>query len=112
MTPGNRRDLARGANSRGPIPRDKRDAHPSRNWRGVLFPGGLGVRVRVRVPATTANFGPAFDVLGLALSLHNEVDLETADTTQVTVTGEGEGRLSTTATNLVARAAEGVAHAA
>ena len=30
--------------------------------------------VRVRVPATSANLGPGFDALGLALSLHDEVD--------------------------------------
>lgn len=30
---------------------------------------------RVRVPATTANLGPGFDVLGMALSLHDEVDI-------------------------------------
>ena len=29
-------------------------------------------RIRVRVPATTANLGPGFDVLGLALDLWNE----------------------------------------
>jgi len=29
--------------------------------------------VRVRVPATSANLGPGFDALGLALSLHDEV---------------------------------------
>lgn len=27
-------ECTQGANSRGPIPRDKRDAHPSRNWEG------------------------------------------------------------------------------
>ena len=32
------------------------------------------MRVRVRVPATSANLGPGFDVLGLALALHNEID--------------------------------------
>jgi homoserine kinase len=30
--------------------------------------------VRVRVPATSANLGPGFDALGLALTLHDEVD--------------------------------------
>jgi homoserine kinase len=30
--------------------------------------------VRVRVPATSANLGPGFDALGLALSLHDNVD--------------------------------------
>ncbi len=32
--------------------------------------------VRVEVPATTANFGPAFDAIGMALQLYNVVELE------------------------------------
>ena len=31
--------------------------------------------VRVRVPATSANLGPGFDALGLALSLYDEVGI-------------------------------------
>jgi len=61
------------------------------------------MRVRVRVPATSANLGPGFDVLGLALSLHNEVVLEEADGVTVAVEGEGAGRLATGAHNVVAR---------
>jgi homoserine kinase len=49
--------------------------------------------VRVRVPATTANLGPGFDTLGLALALHNEVELAIADTTSVQVSGEGADSL-------------------
>ena len=30
--------------------------------------------VLVRVPATSANLGPGFDTLGLALGLHDEVE--------------------------------------
>ena len=30
-------------------------------------------RVHVRVPATSANLGPGFDALGLALDLHDDV---------------------------------------
>ena len=61
------------------------------------------MRVRVRVPATSANLGPGFDVLGLALSLHNEVVLEEADGISVGVEGEGVGRLATGPDNVVAR---------
>lgn len=50
--------------------------------------------VRVRVPATSANLGPGFDVLGLALGLHNELELSLADTgLQLEVEGEGAERL-------------------
>ncbi len=61
------------------------------------------MRVRVRVPATSANLGPGFDVLGLALSLYNEVVLEEADGISVGVEGEGAGRLATGSDNVVAR---------
>ncbi len=65
------------------------------------------MRVRVRVPATTANLGPGFDVLGLALDLWNET-LWTPTTDgqiRVTVSGEGEGILPQDATNPIVTAA-------
>jgi homoserine kinase len=61
------------------------------------------VRVHVRVPATSANLGPGFDALGLALALHNEVSAEEADRVSVTVEGEGAGRLPRNGDNVVAR---------
>ncbi|MEK7387834.1 MAG: hypothetical protein AABZ83_15445, partial [candidate division NC10 bacterium] len=61
------------------------------------------MRVHVRVPATSANLGPGFDALGLALALYNEVSAEEADRVSVTVEGEGAGRLPTNAGNVVAR---------
>ena len=63
------------------------------------------MRVRVRVPATSANLGPGFDALGLALALYNEVTLEEADRVSVAVEGEGSGRLDEGAKNVVARGA-------
>ncbi|HME94251.1 MAG TPA: homoserine kinase [Methylomirabilota bacterium] len=62
------------------------------------------MRVRVRVPATSANLGPGFDALGLALALHNEVVAEAAAEVTVSIEGEGRGRLDEGAKNLVARA--------
>jgi homoserine kinase len=61
------------------------------------------MRVRVRVPATSANLGPGFDALGLALGLHNEVILEESDRISVGVEGEGAGRLEDDAKNMVDR---------
>ncbi len=61
------------------------------------------MRVRVRVPATSANLGPGFDALGLALGLHNDVTLEEADEVSVRVEGEGAGRLDEDAKNVVVR---------
>jgi homoserine kinase len=44
----------------------------------------------VRVPATSANLGPGFDSLGLALTLHDEVEVEvTRDGLSIEVIGEG-----------------------
>src|SRR5215510_11410153 len=61
------------------------------------------VRVHVRVPATSANLGPGFDALGLALALHNEVVAEERDGVTVTIEGEGADRLARDANNVVAR---------
>jgi homoserine kinase len=62
------------------------------------------VRAHVRVPATSANLGPGFDALGLALALHNEVVAEEADRVTVKIAGEGEDRLARDGGNVVARA--------
>jgi homoserine kinase len=48
--------------------------------------------VAVRVPATSANLGPGFDALGLALGLYDEVEVRatgTASGVDIQVTGEG-----------------------
>lgn len=50
--------------------------------------------VVVQAPATSANLGPGFDCLGLALDLRDRVTFAAADTTRVTVRGEGEGEVS------------------
>lgn len=65
--------------------------------------------ITVRVPATIANLGPAFDALGLAVSLYNTVELAEAPAPSVEVHGEGEGQLPRDAQNLVHRAAAAVA---
>jgi homoserine kinase len=47
-------------------------------------------RVLVRVPATSANLGPGFDALGLALALEDEVEARiTPSGLSIDVTGEG-----------------------
>ena len=64
----------------------------------------VGRTVTVRVPATSANLGPGFDTLGLALALYDELTVEaTSDGLQVDVTGVGEGEVPTDASNLVVR---------
>lgn len=61
--------------------------------------------VRVSVPATSANLGPGFDALGLALGLHDVVDAElTGDELQVQVNGAGAGEVPLDGDHLVVRA--------
>ncbi|WP_373696078.1 homoserine kinase [Actinomycetospora aurantiaca] len=66
-----------------------------------------GQRVRVRVPATSANLGPGFDSLGLALALHDEIELAELDggPSVVEVHGEGAGRVPRDERHLVLKAA-------
>jgi homoserine kinase len=62
-------------------------------------------RVRVRVPATSANLGPGFDALGLALRLHDELEAEVVPSgLAVTVQGEGGELVARDETHLVVRA--------
>ncbi|SCG58442.1 homoserine kinase [Micromonospora inositola] len=62
--------------------------------------------VRVRVPATSANLGPGFDALGLALGLYDDVAAEvTPGGVRVTVAGEGAGELPEGERHLIATAA-------
>lgn len=63
--------------------------------------------VRVHVPATSANLGPGFDTLGLALAYGDELVAVTRDEpgASVRVTGVGEGTVPTDASNLVVRSA-------
>ncbi|GAA1794416.1 MULTISPECIES: homoserine kinase [Leucobacter] len=63
--------------------------------------------VRVRVPATSANLGPGFDTLGLALAHGDELTATTRPdgAIRVAVSGVGEGEVPTDASNLVARSA-------
>jgi len=63
-----------------------------------------GARVHVRVPASSANLGPGFDALGLALELHNEIEVAESDAITVAVEGEGADRLAPNDRNVIVRA--------
>lgn len=69
---------------------------------------GNGRRIAIRVPASTANLGSGFDVLGLALGLYNTIEMETTSRgVELTVEGEGAERLQGEGKrSLVVRAAE------
>lgn len=59
----------------------------------------------VEVPATSANLGPGFDALGLALGIHDRVEVEaTAGGLDISVRGEGEKDLPRGEDHLVVRA--------
>ncbi len=62
--------------------------------------------IEVRVPATTANLGPGFDSLALALDLWNKTRFTLSDTPGVhcEITGEGAGNLPKGEENLIWRA--------
>jgi homoserine kinase len=61
--------------------------------------------VRVRVPATSANLGPGFDSLGLALSLHDDVDAWVRPSgLSVEISGEGADLAEAGEEHLVVRA--------
>ena len=64
----------------------------------------VGRVVHVKVPATSANLGPGFDTLGLALSFYDELEVEAVAGNDVTVEvhGEGAGEVPTDGSNLVA----------
>jgi homoserine kinase len=61
------------------------------------------VSVSVRIPATSANLGPGFDALGLALTLYNEVEAAAAEGVSVQIEGEGADELPRDERNVVAR---------
>ncbi len=70
----------------------------------------VGRTVTVKVPATTANLGPGFDTLGLALSVYDELEVTASAEpgARVRVEGVGAGEVPTDESNLVVRS---IAHA-
>jgi homoserine kinase len=69
----------------------------------TLVPGSS---VRVRVPASSANIGPGFDSIGLALGIWDEyvVTVSAEPTLSIDVEGEGAGELPCDGRHLVHRA--------
>ena len=66
-----------------------------------------GLTATAVVAASSANLGPGFDSLGLALSLYDEIIVETTESgLQLEVEGEGAGQVPLDATHLVVRAIE------
>jgi homoserine kinase len=65
------------------------------------------MKILVKIPATTANLGPGFDALGLALNLWNETEFVSTNDRKISlsINGEGEGKLPTNAENLIVESA-------
>lgn len=62
-------------------------------------------KVSVSVPATSANLGPGYDALGLALEIRDFVTATFTEDNKVTVdiVGQGAGKLPTDETHLIAK---------
>jgi homoserine kinase len=60
----------------------------------------------VRVPASSANLGPGFDVLALAVDLHLEVEARESPKTSIAWEGEGAGEVPLNRKNLLVRSAQ------
>jgi homoserine kinase len=65
------------------------------------------MKILVKVPATTANLGPGFDALGLALDLWNQAEFTPTNDKQISlkIEGEGKDKLPTGANNAIVEAA-------
>lgn len=48
--------------------------------------------MKIFIPATSANLGPGFDALGLALDLYNEVTITPSSVASISIKGEGASR--------------------
>ena len=62
--------------------------------------------IRVAAPATTANLGPGYDCLGMALDIWNTIDVDplpSGEAPSVSISGEGAGELEEDTGNLVYR---------
>ncbi|MBI5877858.1 MAG: homoserine kinase [Chloroflexi bacterium] len=64
----------------------------------------MSTRFVIHIPATTANLGSGFDCLGLALDLHNTIEVEDAPQLELFIRGEGDTTLPRTAANRVVKA--------
>ncbi len=66
-----------------------------------------GLTATAEVPASSANLGPGFDSMGLAVNLYDEIVVETTESgLTVEVEGEGAGQVPLDGSHLVVRAIE------
>lgn len=65
----------------------------------------MSSEMRVRVPASSANLGPGFDTLGLALEIYLDCSVRRGDRLVITTAGRDVNRIPTDETNLIWRTA-------
>lgn len=63
-------------------------------------------KVRVKVPASTANLGPGFDSLGMALNLYAWIDMAISDETTIHLIGDQMNGIPTDKSNLIYKVAQ------
>ncbi|NEW04514.1 homoserine kinase [Paenibacillus sp. SYP-B3998] len=63
-------------------------------------------KVRVRVPASTANLGPGFDSLGMALNLYAWIDMSISDNTTIHLIGDQMNGVPADKSNLIYKVAQ------
>lgn len=65
----------------------------------------IGTKATVRVPASSANLGPGYDTLGLALGIYDVIEVEVISSgLQIEIYGEGEDDLPRDGSHLVVKA--------
>lgn len=67
---------------------------------------GMKERVIVRVPASTANLGPGFDTLGMALDLYAWIEMSAAAETEIRLYGDQLQGIPTDKRNLIYKVAQ------
>jgi homoserine kinase len=65
----------------------------------------MSSEMRVRVPASSANLGPGFDTLGLALEIHLDCRAQSSESLRITARGRDVEHIPTDETNLIWRTA-------
>jgi homoserine kinase len=63
-------------------------------------------KVRVKVPGSTANLGPGFDTLGMALDLYAWIEMSAAEQTHVHLISDGMDGIPTDKSNLIYEVAQ------
>jgi len=69
-------------------------------------------RVTVRVPASSANMGPGYDCMGMAVDLWSEITVERADEFEIIAEGDGADQMPLDETNLMVVGAKAAFEAA